>query len=450
MKKINSLIVFICLIALSSCDKFLDIQPVGRIIPKTAKEYRELLTKAYNIVPEDRGKATLRGDEFTMDGTNSSVQDIESYKDIWDWNDNNPVGYTLTFSWRQYYQALFYTNYIIENKENITQGTKEEINQLAGESYMVRAFLHFTLVNLFGKPYTACDPATEKGIPLKLNSNTEELLKRNTIAEVYTSVLSDLDKAESLMTKDQWETGLTYRFNTISVNAFRSRIYLYMGEWEKSFAASQAVLAKKSTLTDMRSSTVLPNNYKSDESIVALEQVMTSQFIKIGKVSSSLLAMYTSGDQRKAKYFSAVTMSNYQVVKGGNNEFRCSFRVGEIYLNAAEAASHIATKTEDAKTYLLKLMEFRYSVNAYNAKKTAIGTMTNEQLIAEIANERTRELAFEGHRWFDLRRTTRPRLEKTFVAKDGSQENYILEENDPRYTLRIPAEAIESNPELKN
>lgn len=450
MKKINSLIVFICLIALSSCDKFLDIQPVGRVIPKTAKEYRELLTKAYNIVPEDRGKATLRGDEFTMDGTNSSVQDIESYKDIWNWNDNNPIGYTLTFSWRQYYQALFYANYIIENKENITQGTKEEINQLAGESYMIRAFLHFTLVNLFGKPYTACDPATEKGIPLKLNSNTEELLKRNTIAEVYTSVLSDIDKAEKLMTKEQWETGLTYRFNTLSINAFRSRVYLYMGDWEKSLAASEAVLAKKSTLTDLRSSTTLPNNYDSNESILALEQVMTSQFIKVGKVSSSLLSMYTSGDQRKAKYFNAVTLSNYQVVKGGNNKFRCSFRVGEIYLNAAEAASHIASKTENSKNYLLKLMEFRYSTNAYNAKKTAVGTMTNEQLITEIANERTRELAFEGHRWFDLRRTTRPRLEKTFVAKDGSQENYVLEENDPRYTLRIPAEAIESNPELKN
>lgn len=54
-------------------------------------------------------------------------------------------------------------------------------------------------------------------------------------------------------------------------------------------------------------------------------------------------------------------------------------------------------------------------------------------------------LLFEGHRWFDLRRSTRPRLEKVL---DGTR--YVLEENDARYTLAIPKEAIEANPGLLN
>ncbi len=58
-------------------------------------------------------------------------------------------------------------------------------------------------------------------------------------------------------------------------------------------------------------------------------------------------------------------------------------------------------------------------------------------------DERFRELAFEGHRWFDLRRTTRPQLTKTYNG-----ETYVLEKDDPRYTLRIPAAAIEANPGL--
>ena len=65
-----------------------------------------------------------------------------------------------------------------------------------------------------------------------------------------------------------------------------------------------------------------------------------------------------------------------------------------------------------------------------------------EKLLIE---ESALELAFEGHRWFDLRRTTRPRLEKTY-----SGTTYVLEENDSRYTIRIPSEAIEANPGLAN
>lgn len=42
--------------------------------------------------------------------------------------------------------------------------------------------------------------------------------------------------------------------------------------------------------------------------------------------------------------------------------------------------------------------------------------MEQEILISEILDERARELAFEGHRWFDLRRTTRPRIEKLYIA----------------------------------
>ena len=70
--------------------------------------------------------------------------------------------------------------------------------------------------------------------------------------------------------------------------------------------------------------------------------------------------------------------------------------------------------------------------------------MTREELRQEIYDERFRELSFEGHRWFDLRRTTRPELTKTYNG-----ETYVLQKDDPRYTLRIPPEAIEANPGLE-
>ena len=71
--------------------------------------------------------------------------------------------------------------------------------------------------------------------------------------------------------------------------------------------------------------------------------------------------------------------------------------------------------------------------------------MSQEKLVTEILKERARELAFEGHRWFDLRRTTRPE-----IKKEIEDVTYTLVQDDSRYTLRIPQDVIDANPGLLN
>lgn len=426
------------LLVLGSCDKYLDIQPVGKVIPTTAAEFRSLLTEAYVTVPSDRGLATFRSDETRLDPT-MSANDLSSYLDIWRWKDDSPDENTSTFSWRQFYHVLFIANYTIESENRITDGSADEIRQMVGESYMLRAYMHFMLVNLHGKPYTACNPAETKGIPLKLDSDLEGVLKRNTVAEVYASVLKDLDSAEDYLNVDFWDTGYNYRFNTLSVDALRSRVLLYMGDWQGSLDASKRVLAKKNELADVPAQ--LPNEYNSPESIVALEQVMTAQFARALKVDRNFYRLYDAGDRRRRAYYSQVTSSNILLTKGGSNTYSCTLRTGEMYLNAAEAAWHLK-EYSDAAGFLLSLQRKRFSDNG-EAKAAAVAEMDADALLTEILNERARELAFEGHRWFDLRRTTRPRIERTY-----RDETYVLEENDERYTIRIPTAAIEANPEL--
>lgn len=102
-------------------------------------------------------------------------------------------------------------------------------------------------------------------------------------------------------------------------------------------------------------------------------------------------------------------------------------------------------KLPHARMRLLELMRKRYTPEAYAKKENAVNVMDKNALISEILNERARELAFEGHRWFDLRRTTRPRMVKVLQGK-----TYILEQDDPRYTIPIPRDAIAANPGLAN
>ena len=134
------------------------------------------------------------------------------------------------------------------------------------------------------------------------------------------------------------------------------------------------------------------------------------------------------------------------VAKEGSSEYSCSFRVGEIYLNAAEAAlENSESGIGDARNYLLAVMKARYNDSYYAEREAVVNAMSRDELREEIYAERFRELAFEGHRWFDLRRTTRPQLTKTY-----SGETYILEQNDSRYTVRIPSDAVAANPNLAN
>lgn len=126
-----------------------------------------------------------------------------------------------------------------------------------------------------------------------MDTDLEKTLGRNTVEEVYTSILSDIEHARELINKEKWETVFSYRFNVLSVDALQSRVSLYMGAWPKCLESAEAVLAKKSVLVDMNETPLaLPNHFESVESITALEQVMGSSVNNAVWVPATFLALY--------------------------------------------------------------------------------------------------------------------------------------------------------------
>ena len=414
MKLRNIILLFLTAVALTSCDDFLDITPTGKVIAKTGEEYRALLTNEYKYFAKDRYMTTLRTDEMLMDKKKSSSTDLDAYLDLWRWKDENPSPTTSYFSWRNYYHNIYIANYVIEHRGEITNATRDEVNQLVGET---------------------------RGVPMQLAADVNAIPGSSSVEAIYQQVLADLDEAEKCLNVETWDVGMNYRFNKISAQALRARTYLYMGEWQKALTAAKAVIEAHGELEDMNSSKTLPNSYKSVESIVALEKFSSNLFTAIDMPDPDFINLYRTGDQRRTKFYKRATSSSYNLQKGGDDEFSCSFRSAEAYLTAAECAARL-NNTADAIDFLKPLLQKRLNSTALQEELDLVAPMTADQLTQEILDERARELAFEGHRWYDLRRTSQPTLTRTY-----DDETFTL--TPEKYTLRFPTEAVEANPEIE-
>mgnify|MGYP002232708417 CR=1 FL=1 len=79
------------------------------------------------------------------------------------------------------------------------------------------------------------------------------------------------------------------------------------------------------------------------------------------------LSLYAENDLRLDKYFAETDEKGFRKnKKAGSNNYLCTFRVGEIYLTAAEAAARLGELSQ-ARTRLLELMRKRYAPEAYEA-----------------------------------------------------------------------------------
>lgn len=439
MKKFSKyILLFVAAIAVTSCDDYLDVTPVGRVIPQTLDQYRAVLTRGYDAYPEHKSLTAVRTDELIMD---EFGDEINLYKDIYTWNDANPDRATVSFHYRDLYSVIFYTNVIINDASKKLSDSPEK-NQLVGEAYALRALAYFDLINLFGKPYNAATAASDKGVPLALEIDLEQVYVPQTVEVIYNQVISDTEKAGQLINKDVQTKGINYRFSKAALYTFESRIYLYLQQWQKSLDAANKALAINSTLIDLKATPVFATKYDSKESILALEDGYINNLKRTSYASADLIGAYNkTADLRYPLYFVA-SGSRTRIVKGGNDDQKCTFRTSELYLTKAETSLKL-NNIADAKATVLSFIKNRYTAAGYTQLESDITAMDAAALTNFILSERQREFAVEGQRWFDLRRTSQKQIAHTFNG-----ENFNLIQNDPRYTIIYPAEARLNNPNL--
>lgn len=117
-------------------------------------------------------------------------------------------------------------------------------------------------------------------------------------------------------------------------------------------------------------------------------------------------------------------------------------RIEEMYLILAEAYAHKTDGMKKAVDYLNTLRVEKFREGEYTPLK--VEDFNQNTLLEFVMKERRLELCFEGHRWFDLRRTTRPAMERVGYNNETAR----LEKNDPRYVLQIPKRELSVNPAI--
>ena len=137
--------------------------------------------------------------------------------------------------------------------------------------------------------------------------------------------------------------------------------------------------------------------------------------------------------------------TQYYLPKNAVNVFGRCLRLSEAYLNYAEAQANIGGKgIKKAAETLTALREKRFDPE----DDFEVFITDQNELIEFIKDERRRELCFEGHRWFDLRRWGMPEI--THVWHESATESHVyrLTEKDLMYTIPIPDEAMQENSKL--
>ncbi|PUV21636.1 MULTISPECIES: RagB/SusD family nutrient uptake outer membrane protein [Sphingobacterium] len=437
MKKIIYFGMIMTASALTSCNKYLDIQPVGTVIPTSESDFRGLMTSSYTSFPAHKSYLSLRTDELLLD---ESSTDAARTKDIYLWNDQNPDPATTAYPYLAFYKSIFYSNQIISTIDE-KLSSNATVDQIKGEAYLMRAYAHFELLNLYSEVYSASNVGL-RGVPLSTKIDLEQRFVPATIGDSYALVLSDMEKGTALLTVDDQAKGANYRFSKRVAYAMASRLHLYRGEWKAAMEGAQKALAINDKLVDLNAvASLLPNDFESVEVIMALEKVSIPEVRSSSFISPSLLSAYSDGDLRKGRYFQK-RGADYVSLKGGENRFNVSFRNADLYLTIAECNARLGN-TAEALKYLSALKKNRFTADAYSKETKADAGLSKDQLLDAVLLERKRELALEGLRWYDLKRTTRPTITHSSFGR-----TMTLQQNDPRYVIRYPQEAINNNPDL--
>lgn len=432
MKKVFAYI-FIGILAAStvSCNKFLDKAPIlSQSTDLTLSSYDGLnksVIGAYSLLASATwygGERVLESEMRSGNGIKDASHNSNRYATHINWNYSPDATSEL---WSVAYITISRANNVIDNLEGKDKDgvTAQDLDNLKAECLFIRALAHFDLVTLYAQPYSyatsaAANEKAKLGVPYVYHTDPTGKPARESAADTYAKVVEDLLLAESLIDPSYTRSGVGSEKAVVSIYAIQallSRVYLYMGKWQDAANyATKVIESQEYTLYDTSNYTTSWNGIKGGSEVIFEAFVdinnrdntgcpyMTNPNGSYGDciASPELVGLYEPGDVRLAMYAPdanntpGLLWTTKYLGKGvGQPEANNVpiLRLSEMYLNRAEAIVKGAVIPGASAMGDLTAITSNRGASAYAAAG-----------MEAIKAERRKELAWEGHYFFDLAR----------------------------------------------
>ncbi len=354
------------------------------------------------------------------------------------------------------YGTINNLNYFLAGIDNANTNEAEK-RQLKGEALFLRGLIYFDMARIFSYEPTKVIKQWDAGIVLRTtptkDASDANFRQRATVVETYQQIEKDLKESIELLSS----TTTRQRANKAAAQAILARVYLYWEKWADAVRLStealnttQARLATGAGYADAFRTSPNPEslfeiNYVqatetlgSNESMQSLTTQVTGSWADVVP-TDELFNLYEANDVRRAMYVSATKqgervnfIQKFTGARGPWTDNIPVIRFSEVLLIRAEAYA----ASGQAELALADLNRIRQRSAA-----TLVTGLSGDQLVESILKERRLELAFEGHRWFDLKRKGRD------ITKAGLSATVPY--TDVRILAPIPIPEIQLNPTLK-
>ncbi len=299
-----------------ACDNYLDEKPNdGLVVPEGLEDLQKLLDNdeyingGRNTRGADPAIATAGADEYYLKDV-----DYEGgstlLKAIYTWNKDIPWP-NDTKDWVAPYRVVFYANIALEGLEKIqpTPAEQAAYNNIKGSALFYRSFQFWNLAQVFAPPFDEQQADNLPGIPLRETADISTPSRRATLKETYDKIIADLLEALPLLPDKPL---VVTRPSKPAVLAMLSRVYLSMGNYEKSLEYSDASLKYDLKLIDfnqVNATQQYPFNPTNDEvlyysGINGVNETGHLWLINYTQyVDTNVYKLYTENDLRKNIFF---------------------------------------------------------------------------------------------------------------------------------------------------